>query len=462
MSVAFLFIVATIVVVAFVFTKIADPASENRNHESAIGSKNIKEEWNIGALLLRLGPVLTGFGLLGYLATEWWDNLFYRLILIALILIASYAGAFLTYKFASKSKNLKVVAEGLLLIGSFMVGGLLNTANDLALKQTGGYVFGMGELLGIWFLIVLPVAYLARSTWSLSIALIVNLVWLSTYLLTPDQRLTVNLATIFNIPVSTITLNPFLYYILPVIGSIALVIIYAWHQIEKHNLPENGWRPFYYLTGLMAYLTAGSLVFRGVVENFPIFQNTQNGLISDVIVAILTLGVFLIDYICRKSVRNYNINFLTPVVIFAAAILGPLIFPGRFFIGFYFIEVVYIVWLLADYLRQNSKLAQILFYGFNAVQLFAISTNQDGFNWFKLLVILGIIMYASIVHYKNRALVFYTIIAGVLALIFKVFASGASGYLVIVVIGLILIAFGLYYTQTRSKMLEEQSGKIES
>jgi hypothetical protein len=456
MSIAFLFMMATIVVVVFVFTKIADPKSELKVVENSIESKNIKEEWNIGALLLRLGPVFTGFGLVGYLATQWWDQLFYRLILIAMLLIGSFTGSFLINYFAPKSKNLAVLSEGLLLIGAFLVGALLNTANDLALLQTGSYALGIGELLGLWFVLIMPIAYITGSTWSLSVSLIINLVWLSTYLLTPDQKLPINLARLFNIPVDSITLNPFLYFILPVIAGIALILSYAWHQTEHHNIPQSGWRPFYYLTGLMAYLTIGALVFRGVVENFPQFQNDANGLIADLVVAILTLGVFLIDYICKRNIKNYNINYLAPVIIFVAAILGPLIFPMKFFIGFYFLEIVFIVWLLADFLRQNSKLAQILFYGFNAIQLFAISTNPLNYNWFRLLVILAIIMYASVLHYKNRSLVFYTVIAGILALVFKIFATGTSGYILIMVIGLVLMAFGFYYTQTRSKMMKEQ------
>jgi hypothetical protein len=463
MNTALLFGLATIVVIAFVFAKIADPSSELKKlEENTPNSQDLKKEWDVGALLLRVGPVLTGFGLLGFLAQQWWGDLLYRLILIAIILVATNISAFVIYKFAQKSPNLKAIAEGLLLIGAFMFGGVLYTANEYAKQQTGAYILGTGELAGLWFLFLLPIAYLSRSVWVLGVNLIVSLVWFSTYLLTPTQKVAINVSALFNLKTSDIYVNPLLYLFLPVVGSIALILIYAWHQAKKHNLPESGYRAFYYITGLMAYLSVGALVYRGVVENFKFFQDSENGLIADLIVAILTLGVFLVDYLCKKTLKNYNINYLAPIIIFIASILGPLVFVGRYFIGFYFLEIIYIVWLLSDYLRQRSQLAQVLFYGFNGIQLFAMSTNNDNYNWFRLVIVLAIIMYASIVHYKNRSLVFYTVIAGVMALIFKVFATGVNGYLLIFALGLILMAFGIYYTQTRSKMLSDAENKVNN
>ena len=462
MSTALLFIAATLAVVVYVFVKIADPSSEAQTTREEISqSVDPKKEWNIGALLLRLGPVLAGFGLLGLVIQQWWERLEYRLLLVGLVILAIHVGAFVLYKMVNRSKSYKVFAEALLIVGVFMIGGFLQTANQIGIQNTGANIMGVGELTGIWFLLVLPIAYLARSSWVLGVNSIIGLTWFSTYILTPEQKLSVNLASIFNINNSDIYVNTGLYLFLPVLGSILLVILYGFHQSQKHFLATDHNRAFYYLNGLMAYLSVGSLVFRGVVENFDFFQNAQNGLVADLILAVLTLGVFLIDYICKLTIKNYNINFLTPIIIFIAAFLGPLIFGfGHIFIGFYFLEVVYIVWLLADFLRQDSHLAQILFYCFNAIQLFAISTNTDGFNWFKLLVVLGIIMYASIIHYKNRALVFYVVFAGVLSLMFKIFATGANGYLLIFGLGLILMAFGLYYTQTRTKMLAQVGKEV--
>ena len=461
MSTALLFVAATLAIVIYIFAKIADPSSEAQITRAEIShSVDPNKEWNIGALLLRLGPVLAGFGLLGLVIQQWWDKLEYRLLLIGLVILVVHAGAFVLLKMVKKSRSYKVFAEALLIVGVFMIGGFLQTANQIGLNQTGGNIVGVGELTGIWFLLVLPIAYLARSSWVLGVNTIVGLTWFSTYILTSEQKLSIDLVSIFNINISDIYVNIGLYLFLPVLGSILLVILYGFHQSQKHNLATDHNRTFFYLTGLMAYLSVGALVFRGVVENFAFFQKTQNGWIADIILAVLTIGVFLIDYICKLTVKNYNINFLTPIIIFFAAILGPVIFGfGHIFIGFYFLEVVYIVWLLADFLRQDSHLAQLLFYCFNAIQLFAISTNTDGYNWFKLLVVLSIIMYASIVHYKNRALVFYVVFAGILSLMFKIFATGANGYLLIFGLGLILIAFGLYYTQTRTKMLAENSSR---
>jgi len=466
MSIALLFIAATLAIVVYVFAKIADPSSEGvATRAELTQSLDPKKEWNVGVLLLRLGPVLAGFGLLGLIIQEWWDKLELRLLLIGMIVLITHIGAFVLMKFYADRKTTKIFAEALLIIGTFLIGGLLQTINQLTALNTGANLFGIGELTGIWFLIVLPIAYLSRSGWVMSVNTIIGLTWFSTYILTPEQKLSVNLASVFNLNTTDIYVNIGLYFVLPVLGSMILVLLYGYHQLKKHSQALDYNRTFYYLSGLLAYLSVGSLVFRGVVENFAFFQNTQDGFIADIILAFFTLGVFLVDYICKLVIKNYNINFLTPVIVLLAALIGPLIFgTSQIFIGFYFLEVIYIVWLLADFLRRDSHLAQILFYTFNAIQLFAISTNSESFNWFKLIVILGILMYASIIHYRNRALVFYVVFAGILSLMFKIFATGANSYLLIFGLGLVLMAFGLFYTQTRSKMLAEvgKSKEIEN
>ncbi len=457
MSIALFFIAAALAVAVYVFVKIGDPSSEAQvTRQEFTQSLDPKKEWNIGALLLRIGPVLCGFGLLGLVIQEWWDKLELRLLLIGLIIFTTYSGAFVLSKYFSKSKISKVYAEALLIIGTFLIGAFLQTLNQASVLKIGASIFGIGEITGIWFLVVLPIAYLFRSSWIMGINTIIGLTWFSTYILTPEQKLSLNLASIFNINTADIYVNTGLYYFLLVIGSVISVILHSHHQGKKHFKCLDYRRTFCYLSGLMAFLSVGSLVFQGVVENFIFFQNTQNGLIADAILAVLTLGLFLIDYICKVSVKNYNINFLTPVIVILAGLIGPIIFGvNQIFIGFYFLEVAYIVWLLANFLRHQNHLAQILFYVFNAIELFAISTNAESFNWFKLLVILGIIMYASITHYRNRPLVFYVVFAGVTSLMLKIFSTNASGYLLIFGLGLILMAFGIYYTQTRSKMLAE-------
>jgi F0F1-type ATP synthase assembly protein I len=65
-------------------------------------------------------------------------------------------------------------------------------------------------------------------------------------------------------------------------------------------------------------------------------------------------------------------------------------------------------------------------------------------------------MYAAITHYHQRGLVFYVIFAGITSLTFKVLAANPNGFLLLTVIGIILMAFGTFYTVTRSRMLEDK------
>ena len=216
----------------------------------------------------------------------------------------------------------------------------------------------------------------------------------------------------------------------------------------------------YYLTGLFTFLVSGALIYHSIDIYNEQFKNLdlQGNILHDALFAAITLIIFSIDFVLKKSVKDYNVNYLSAGVFIFTSILGLIIFPSSIFTGFFFIEAAFVIWLLADYLRQKSHITGPIFYAFNGIQLFALATNNDDFNWFKIIIILSILVYASLVNYLNKPFQYYVIVAGTLTLTLtlKIIATEANPFLMIVAIGFILSIFGVFYTQNRNKILKDR------
>jgi len=459
MLTSFLFLIASLVVITFIIVKILNPSEGRKlSTQELLQQFDPEKDWNAGAFLLKIGPVIAGFGLVGWIATEWWDQPETRLLLITLLTVILYGiGGFL-YVLSKKNNSLLVLGEASLLIASFMLGGALYSANEFFELRTGGVLFGVAELFGIWFAVNLFVAYVARSTWTFGVNVFVAIFWLAGYL---NPRY--NFAWLIGIRDTQVFSSDtnYLSLLIPSIVVVATTCFYAWHQKNEHNNPKSEWRAFYYLSGLFSYLIVGALIFRSIDLYYSEISKAGeldfNGtVLNDLLIAIIALLAFAFDFVLKRLVKNYNINYLVAVLVPITAFISAVAFPNAIFAGFFFIEVPFIVWILADYLREKSSLAAPIFYAFNAIQLFVLAIDQNDFNWFKILVILGILMYAAVLHYLNRPFVVYVMIVGILTLMTKVLATGANGFLIIVMAGCVLMAFGVFYTQTRAHMIRHR------
>lgn len=454
----YLFVMAGLIILAFVIAKVTDTSPETKvSKEVILNSLDLQKEFNAGALLLKIGPILAGLGLFGYLADLSQNNVGLRTILIGILLFVSAGiGIYLKTK-SGKEEKWSIFSEALLLIASFASAGFLVTLNTFVSQEYNVNFLANGEFMAIWFLILLGLAYVGKSVWILSIS-----VALSVY------STLVNLGTTL-IPSNLIAGDLFRSDLSAVLAlgitSIVSIAIYAWHHTKGHNDATKKYRTFMYLTGLMAFFQVGTLIYLSIDRYFEAFNSANadstTALISNLIAAGVTLVLFGFDYIFKKTYKQYSISMLALVGVTLATIIG--IFgsvSGNPFIAFYFLEAAFLVWILADWVRENSQISQILFYGLNSVQLYAIATSDGVYDWFKLVVIIAIIMYAAVVHYMYRGLVFYTLIAGVLALIIKLFnVTNIDGYLILLALGTILMAFGFFFTQTRSELLKNK--KVE-
>jgi hypothetical protein len=454
MFTSFLFLLGAITLIFFVIIKIANPDEKETTLKNSPTSANLEKEWNAGAFLLTLGPIITGFGLLGWVITEWWGQADTRLFASIIITGVLYVIGYILYSLPTKNRSLLVLAQASLLLASFMQGAMLYSINDLYVENTGNTLLGVTEMFGIWFIINTVVAYLARSSWIFGVNTFVAFVWLAGYL-NPNY----NFAPLLGIRSGVMFVNNYIALALPTIVSSATALLYAWHQKMKHNKPKSSWRAFYYLSGLFSFLTVGALIFRSIHLYNNLLENSDSSVqvMYDLLIMIVVLILFGADFILKKSIKNYNINYLVAVSVPLAAIVSAITFPNAIFTGLFFIEVPFIVWILADYLRQNSSLAAPIFYTFNSIQLLALAFNTSTFNWFKIVVILSILMYAAVVHYLRRPLVYYTMIMGIFTLVIKILATDANGFLMIVLTGGVLMSFGIFYTQTRSRAMAYQN-----
>jgi hypothetical protein len=461
MLTSFLFLIAGLTVITFILVKIFNPENEKKLSTADLLKRiDPEKEFNTGSFLLKLGPVITGLGLIGWIATEWWEYQEIRFLILLISTLLLYGAAAFLYKFAKGNQSFLVLSEGSLLIASFFLLSTLYSGNNLLIANSFAFNIGISELFGLWFIINLGIAYIFKSSWTLGINLMATIFWLSPYL-NPNF----NFAPILGINNIDNFGNPYSSLLIPVIAVVANCLLYAWHQKKEHHLPSSGYRIFYYLTGLFTFLVSGALIFHSIDIYDEQFKNLnlQGHILHDALFAAITLIIFSIDFVLKKSVKDYNVNYLAAGVFIFTSILGLIIFPSSIFTGFFFIEAAFVIWLLADYLRQKSHITGPIFYAFNGIQLFALATNNDDFNWFKIIIILSILIYASLVNYLNKPFQYYVIVAGTLTLTIKIIATEANPFLMIVAIGFILSIFGVFYTQNRNKILKDrQKHNIDS
>lgn len=458
MFVSFLFLLASIILIGFVVFKIMDPSSDAKDSRKEISDLlNLENEFNFGSLLLKVGPILLGFGLIGYLIQNFWDRSDARLILLSILTIVVFGAGYGLYYYNKTrdngSKNLGVLTEALFLLGSFVLGAELFAINGYINDSRGFLTFGAAEIFGLWILFLIPSIYLIKSVWLQIVNLVLSVFFLSLYLSS-----SFNFIEVFGFDLIPYK-NQFAFLWLPVIIAAVHSSIYAWHQYNNHQQPDKGWRGLHYMTGLLAYFTVGAMVIFGILENYGTFftSGSQTALLADLLIALVALILFAADFLGQRLIKNYNINYLVAVTVVITAIFS-MVLGGKdnIFVGFMFLEIPFIVWLLADFMRNRSQVAQVLFYGFNAIQLLLITTNGQGNDdWFKLVTLLGIILYAAIKNYHRRGFVIYALISGVVALLLELVTKGLDAFLTILVIGAIVTVYGLFYTQTRNAMIKE-------
>ena len=457
---AFFFLVGGLIVLTFVVFKIMDPSSETKaSREELAKGFGSGDGPDYSAILLKVGPAMLGFGLIGYLVRQYWDRSDIRLAIASLLLISFVAaGSYFYYLSKTMPKAQKVMqlySETMMLVSSFLIGTELFAINGYFNDTFKYLLFGSSEIFGIWSLCMLPILYISRSKWLLGITTVIYFFWITPYL-NPD----LNLVRLFGFELASFT-SPQAVLLLPSVGVTLYSLLYAWHQKNNHNLPSSGWRPFYYLTGLFTFFTGGALILTGISQNYSTVRDSF-GLVGNLFLILFVVIMFVVDLVLKKSVKGYNINVFSAASLSIAGFVGLfLIKNNQGFLPFLFLEIPFAIWIMADFLRQKSQLSEILFYVFNAIQLFLIVVSPDDLTWLKIITLLAIMLYASWEHLYKKTFVYYTLIAGIAAVGLKLVNSSSRNsidpFFMVMIVGAVVCVYGLFYSVSRKKILKNKT-----
>src|SRR5574340_860593 len=127
-------------------------------------------------LLSVLGVVLVGVGVITLVGANW--EAIPRWVRLAILAVSTAGVYHLGYWLAFQRKTYPKVGLALLLLGSLLWGaGIFLVGQMYHLGSPGG---GGGETRAtlVWFLGVIPLAYVLRSPWHLVLSIIIGSVWL--------------------------------------------------------------------------------------------------------------------------------------------------------------------------------------------------------------------------------------------------------------------------------------------
>jgi hypothetical protein len=443
-----LFLLAALIVVIIVLAKLVFPQLDSSLQNS--NQEKVKKEINFGSLMLAIGPIIFGVGLIGIIAQYWGGiNPEYKLgITLFVYLILFSVGMYL--HFYKKDFVSSVLAEALLILSGFGSGAIIFLFADYLAISQGRSIFGLSEILGLWALTLIPLMYIIRSSWIIGIQSFVHLLWLLTYL--GDN---LNISELgFNVSNGfSIVNNRLIYFVLILVHSLLFISFYRWHQTEPKTIKNN--KVLIYSTGTLAFLTTGAGIWRGVIENLPSFASQNSTWLVVGITSAITVLFFFVDQIGKHYPTKYHIHWLIFGIVAIAGVVGLLPIFSSYFIGMYFLQSGFTLWMLVDFLRGESKVSESLFYVFNATQLIALGVTTDYSSLFQLVVIIAMLIYAMSLHQDKKGFVYYVWISVFLTGILKISVSRLDFYLALLVIGLLIMAVGTLYINNKQKILNQ-------
>jgi len=439
-----LFLLASLIVVLIVLVKLVFPQLDSSLQNTS--QEKTKKEINLGSLMLAIGPIIFGVGLIGMVAQYWGGiNPEYKLgITLAVYLILFSVGVYL--HFYKKDFVSLVLAEALLILSGFGSGAIIFLFSDYLAISQGRSILGLSEVLGLWSLTLIPLMYIIRSSWIIGIQSFVHFLWLLTYL---GDNLSISE---FGFNVSndfSIVNNRLIYFILIIVHTLLFIAFYRWHQKEPKTVKNNSLLT--YSTGTLAFLTTGAGILRGVIENLPFFASQNSIWLVVGITSAITMIFFFVDQIGKHYPNKYNIHWLIFGIVAIAGLVGFLPMFSSYFVGMYFLQSGFTLWMLVDFLRGESKVSESLFYVFNAAQLIALGVTTDYSSLFQLVVIIAMLIYAMSLHPDKKGFVYYVWISVFITGIIKLSISRLDFYLALLVIGLFVMAVGTLYIINKPK-----------
>lgn len=466
MGTAILFFLSSLFVIFFIIIRIF---TQSNSAKTGLDSSSSIANSQSGKIFLLIGPALIGLGTITWFGSEWSSiDTLIKIFISGGATIASLLFGFITTTLSKDNKKLPqyIIGESFLYLGTLLIGGFLFILN-VYFVENGFGSFGVSEILGIWFLALLGITYYLRSVWGMLLTAIVHFFWAATFL--SAQFTIYEFAGINSGSKLEVWSSVELFFLIGVLGVVASGVVASLIRTSYKHIDSVTSRTLQYLTSWMHYGLVGALIMRSIRDDSTELFNGNNAYITAIILLVVTALLLIVDYNAKTRVKDYTIHNLSLFAVITASIIGiiasqtTLVYqlmsisqPSPFF-GFLFLEIAYIGWLLSAYVRDNDETATILFYGFNFIQLFVLTFESSALAIFKLITILAILMYAAIMHSYRKSLVWYVTIMGILTLMIRTITEGASIYVVLIVVGVIMMVFGIFFTQAQATLKNKKA-----
>jgi hypothetical protein len=462
---------AVVFVMIFAFVLLIDESSQSKLLKSDVKDMmSFEKNWTLPIIFMKLGPILIGTGIIGLLMSQFWASSLNKLIILGLFTLLLFLLTYLQKTFSTKEKNSQLVMDILVIFDFFSIGGVLFALNEyifdsrwvgINLQQTKSvlehslFLMGTTELMTIWVMVALVIAYFSRSSIMMIFASLLNGLFFLNYYFNEVNIIRDVFRYEYKSLLIPFHINYVSCFIPPFLLASIFPFLYAYHQQKSHENGDIRDRIFYHLSALMSYFSIGGLIVYSlwqlpnkefIVSSFMRFENQslsflQGSMNINILVVVASLIVFGIDQFL-KTKKSYNLNITAGITVFICGILGFLINPNLAFLGFYILPIPYSIWLLADFLRQKSKIAMILFYIYNSMLLWVLLIDRSRFDSLIIFLLLGIMFYAGRLHKTNRLYNFYTIVTIIFSIIIFVFGVTMYSFSTMIIAGVLASLYG--------------------
>jgi hypothetical protein len=471
---------AVVFVMIFAFVLLIDESSQSKLLKSDVKEMmSFEQNWSLPSIFMKLGPILIGTGFIGLLMSQFWASSLNKLIILGLFTLLLFILTYLQKMFSTKEKNSQLVIDILVIFDFFSIGGLLFALNEYIfdqqligfnLQQTKSvlehslFLMGTTELMTIWVMVALVIAYFSRSSIMMIFASTLNGVFFLNYYFNEVNIIRDVFRYEYKSVLIPFHINYVSCFVPPFLLASIFPFLYAYHQQKSHDIGDIRDRIFYHLSALMSYFSIGGLIVYSVwqipnkefivrfftrfeTQNLSFLQGSMN---INILVVIVSLIVFGVDQ-TMKNRKGYNLNITAGITILTAGLLGFFINPNLAFLGFYILPIPYSIWLLADFLRQKSKIAMILFYIYNSVLIWVLLIDRSRFDSLLIFLLLAIMFYAGRLHKTNRLYNFYTIVIIIFSIIIFVFGVTMYSFSTMIIAGFLASFYG--YISYRNSVL---------
>jgi hypothetical protein len=463
---------AVVFVMIFAFVLLIDESSQSKILKSDVKEMmSFEQNWTLPTIFMKLGPILIGTGIIGLLMSQFWASSFNKLIILGLFTLLLFLLTYLQKTFSTKEKNSQLVLDILVIFNFFSIGGLLFALNEyifdlrlisINLQQTKSvlehslFLMGTTELMTIWVMAALVIAYFSRSSIMMIFASLLNGFFFLNYYFNEVNII----RDVFRYEYKEVLIPFHINYIScffpPFLIATIFPFLYAYHQQKSHENGDIRDRIFYHLSALMSYFSIGGLIVHSlwqlpnkefIMSSFARFESQNLSFLRgnmniNILVILSSLTVFGIDQ-ALKNRKSYNLNITAGITVFISGIIGFFINPTLAFLGFYILPIPYSIWLLADYLRQKSNIAMILFYIYNSVLLWVLLIDRSRFDSLIIFLLLGIMVYAGRLHKENRLYNFYTFVTIIFSVLIFLFGVSIYSFSMMIIVGVLASLFGL-------------------